>query len=214
MYSEVETEEEKEGGGGDGGGGRHTGSVVNEQSFEPNMLSPRRSPYSSCQGAAHVRPRRFPVCQTGKPGQTFELAQTVWYPTTVASENPRIPNMLLYVGTVLFVRSTTRCLGSRPRNFLPLSYRACIGIEHSPPSTASVHRFIGCRSREVFNPSCETLDALPLRFFRGRQLTRCPLPECAIEFCAPHARTHTHAQSMHLDESGYAYALNVSGVER
>lgn len=88
VYSQVE---EKEGGGGDGDGGRHTGSVVNEQSFEPNMLSPRRrSPYSSCQGAAHVRPRRFPVCQTGKPGQTFELAQTVWYPTTivVASEKP------------------------------------------------------------------------------------------------------------------------------
>lgn len=41
------------------------------------------NPYSSCQGAAHVRLRRFPACQTGKPGQTFELAQTVWHPTTI-----------------------------------------------------------------------------------------------------------------------------------
>lgn len=28
----------------------------------------------------------FPACQTGKPGQTFELAQTVWHPTTTVGE--------------------------------------------------------------------------------------------------------------------------------
>lgn len=65
------------------------------------------NPYSSCQGAAHVRPRRFPVCQTGKPGQTFELAQTVWHPTTVSQRTRQFLISSMYDGTVLFPPSTT-----------------------------------------------------------------------------------------------------------
>lgn len=53
-----------------------------------------------------------------------------------------------------------------------------------------------------------------LYFFAGANWRVAPCPSRAMEFRAPHARTRTHAQSMHLDESGYAYALNVSGVER
>lgn len=73
--------------------GRHSGEVVNEQSFEPNMLSPIFN-LSRC--GARASASRFPVCQTGKPGQTFELAQTVWHPTTYRRRGPRILNMLLY----------------------------------------------------------------------------------------------------------------------
>lgn len=72
--------------------GRHSGEVVNEQSFEPNMLSPIFN-LSRC--GARASASRFPVCQTGKPGQTFELAQTVWHPTTYRRRGPRILNMLL-----------------------------------------------------------------------------------------------------------------------
>lgn len=78
--------------------GRHSGDVVNEQSFEPNMLSPRSVEpiFNLSRCGARASASRFPVCQTGKPGQTFELAQTVWHPTTYRRRGPRILNMLLY----------------------------------------------------------------------------------------------------------------------
>lgn len=107
--------------------GRHSGEVVNEQSFEPNMLSPIFN-LSRC--GARASASRFPVCQTGKPGQTFELAQTVWHPTTYRRRGPRILNMLLWT-TVLSVDASPTCnqrtnerplsvSGSLwPRNFLP-----------------------------------------------------------------------------------------------
>lgn len=106
--------------------GRHSGDVVNEQSFEPNMLSPRSVEpiFNLSRCGARASASRFPVCQTGKPGQTFELAQTVWHPTTYRLRGPRILNMLLYhrhrfICGCLSSPTSNVCLSLCPRNFLP-----------------------------------------------------------------------------------------------
>lgn len=115
--------------------GRHSGEVVNEQSFEPNMLSPIFN-LSRC--GARASASRFPVCQTGKPGQTFELAQTVWHPTTYRRRGPRILNMLLYhrhrfiCGCLSDLQRTNERTNDRCR-CLALSGH---GISFLPPSTS------------------------------------------------------------------------------
>lgn len=115
--------------------------------------------------------------------------------------------MLLYVGTVLCVRTIDYAVSGFSTQEFPSSL-----IERHRAAFAAVDRLIGYRLREISNPSLDDLprDALcRLHFFAGANWRVAPCPERAIEF-----RAHTHAQSMHLDESGYAYALNVSGVER
>ena len=52
---------------------------------------------------ARASASRFPACQTGKPGQTFELAQTVWHPTTYCRRTREFSICYCTSGTVLSV---------------------------------------------------------------------------------------------------------------
>jgi len=64
-----------------------TYSIVNEQSFESNMRCPRML-------GIHIQ-----AVKVHMSGQTFELAQTVWHPTTVSQ---RIREFLIYCTSALF----------------------------------------------------------------------------------------------------------------
>lgn len=54
-----------------------------------------------------MRPHSFPVCQTSKPGQTFELAQTVWHPTTASRRTREF--------LICYCTSTSFCSHDRSR---------------------------------------------------------------------------------------------------
>lgn len=77
--------------------GRHSGDVVNEQSFEPNMLSPRSGEpifnLSRCGARASAS---LPGMPDGQTGTNFRTGTDRLAPYHLLPADPRILNMLLY----------------------------------------------------------------------------------------------------------------------
>lgn len=77
--------------------GRHSGDVVNEQSFEPNMLSPRSGEpifnLSRCGARASAS---LPGMPDGQTGTNFRTGTDRLAPYHLLPAKPRILNMLLY----------------------------------------------------------------------------------------------------------------------
>ena len=117
---------------------------------------------------ARASASRFPACQTGKPGQTFELAQTVWHPTTYCRRTREFSICYCTSGTVLSVDASPNWqrMNERPTVVgvwlslsLSLSLSFCVSSlaillpPRPEPGGLEVQRCI-CTTLRRFRPRC------------------------------------------------------------